>query len=114
MARCMNSLGTPRIPIGGNRGDRCILAERLKYHKRNNLEGLAKILKALVMAGGKGTRLKSLKSFKEKPLININGKPMIQHVIECLEKVDRVKEIIVATSVHTPKTTEYIKKEDIE
>lgn len=35
---------------------------------------------------------------------------MIQHVIECLEKVDRVKEIIVATSVHTPKTTEYIKK----
>lgn len=40
MARCMNSLGTPRIPIGGNRGDRCILAERLKYHKKKQSGGV--------------------------------------------------------------------------
>ncbi len=29
-ARCMNSLGTPRNPIGGRRGDGCIMAQRMR------------------------------------------------------------------------------------
>ena len=29
MARCMNSLGVPKNPIGGNRGGGCVLAERI-------------------------------------------------------------------------------------
>ncbi len=29
-ARCMNSLGTPRNPMGGRKGDRCIMAERMR------------------------------------------------------------------------------------
>jgi putative methanogenesis marker protein 14 len=31
MARCMNSMGTPRNPLGGLRGSRCILKERMDY-----------------------------------------------------------------------------------
>ena len=30
MARCMNSMGTQKTPIGGNRGERCILGKRMK------------------------------------------------------------------------------------
>ena len=31
MARCMNSMGTPKNPLGGCRGDKCILKKRMDY-----------------------------------------------------------------------------------
>jgi putative methanogenesis marker protein 14 len=34
MARCMNSMGTPKAPIGGNQGKRCILKERINLQKK--------------------------------------------------------------------------------
>jgi len=34
MARCMNSMGTPKNPLGGLRGGRCILKERMEYESR--------------------------------------------------------------------------------
>jgi len=34
MARCMNSIGTPKVPIGGNQGKRCILTERINLQKK--------------------------------------------------------------------------------
>ena len=37
MARCMNCLGTPKNPIGGNRGDGCILGERRKWQKQRGM-----------------------------------------------------------------------------
>lgn len=33
MARCMNSMGTPKVPLGGIRGGGCILAQRKKMQK---------------------------------------------------------------------------------
>ena len=33
-ARCMNALGTPNNPMGGRKGDKCIMAERMKLQKR--------------------------------------------------------------------------------
>jgi len=45
---------------------------------------------ALILAGGRGSRL----GFREKALIDINGKPLIAFVIESLEKV--VDEIIIS------------------
>ncbi len=32
-ARCMNSLGTTKHPMGGRKGDRCIMTERMKLQK---------------------------------------------------------------------------------
>ncbi|MFW9982272.1 MAG: methanogenesis marker 14 protein [Candidatus Thorarchaeota archaeon] len=32
-ARCMNSMGTTNCPMGGRKGDRCIMAERMKLQK---------------------------------------------------------------------------------
>jgi putative methanogenesis marker protein 14 len=34
MARCMNSMGTPHIPLGGKQGGPCILGPRRKLQKR--------------------------------------------------------------------------------
>jgi len=31
MARCMNSMGTPKNPLGGLRGGKCILKQRMDY-----------------------------------------------------------------------------------
>jgi len=56
---------------------------------------------ALVMAGGKGTRIKTE---EEKPLLKVNGKPLIEYVLNALKGARRVNEIIVAVSPHTPKT----------
>ncbi|MHA1652646.1 MAG: methanogenesis marker 14 protein [Candidatus Thorarchaeota archaeon] len=33
-ARCMNSLGTPKNPLGGRKGDSCIMALRMKHQRR--------------------------------------------------------------------------------
>ncbi|MHC1594028.1 MAG: methanogenesis marker 14 protein [Methanotrichaceae archaeon] len=35
MARCMNSMGTPKHPLGGVRGGRCILKQRMDYESQN-------------------------------------------------------------------------------
>ncbi len=36
MARCMNSMGTPKNPMGGLRGGRCILKERMEHDLQKN------------------------------------------------------------------------------
>jgi len=41
-----------------------------------------KEMKALILAGGYATRLWPLTKEKAKPLLLINGKPMITHIIE--------------------------------
>ena len=40
---------------------------------------------AIIMAGGKGERLKPLTEILPKPLIPINNKPMLEHIIESLK-----------------------------
>lgn len=46
MARCMFRLGTPENPLGGNRGGRCVLSERLKKLK------IGRVSRSLYQAGG--------------------------------------------------------------
>lgn len=43
-------------------------------------------MKAVIMAGGKGTRITSVASVIPKPMILIEGKPVLEHEIECLRK----------------------------
>jgi len=61
---------------------------------------------ALVMAGGKGSRL----GRGEKPLVEVSGKPMIQHVVDSLKACKEIRRIIVAISSDTPKTALIAKK----
>lgn len=41
-------------------------------------------MKVVIMAGGKGTRISSVASDIPKPMIKIEGKPVLEHEVECL------------------------------
>jgi adenosylcobinamide-phosphate guanylyltransferase len=56
---------------------------------------------ALVMAGGMGTRMNVA---TEKPLLEVGGKSMIEHVVVALKQSKLVDRIIVAVSGNTPQT----------
>ena len=43
-------------------------------------------MKTVIMAGGKGTRISSVASDIPKPMIKINGKPVLEREIECLRE----------------------------
>lgn len=42
-------------------------------------------MKTVIMAGGKGTRIASVNAEVPKPMIEIDGKPILEHEIECLK-----------------------------
>lgn len=54
-------------------------------------------MKAVIMAGGKGTRISSVASDIPKPMIKIGGKPVIEHEIDCL-KSQGFTDIIITVS----------------
>ena len=43
-------------------------------------------MKAVIMAGGKGTRIATMNAVVPKPMINICGKPILEYQIDCLRK----------------------------
>src|SRR3954453_10252039 len=51
-------------------------------------------MKAVVMAGGEGTRLRPLTSNQPKPMVPVCGKPCIEHIVELLRLHD-VTDIVV-------------------
>ena len=63
-------------------------------------------MKAIILAGGLGERLRPLTNKIPKPLLPINGKPIMQHAIENLKKYG-ITEIIIAVSHHAQKIQEY-------
>jgi len=65
---------------------------------------------AVIMAGGKGTRLRSN---QEKPLLKVRGQPLIESVVNALLSSKKVETILVATSVHSPQTAQWAKKQEI-
>lgn len=51
-------------------------------------------MKVVIMAGGKGTRISTVASNIPKPMIKIEGKPVLEHEIECLRN-QGFKDIII-------------------
>ena len=49
---------------------------------RSYLVNIFHIMNAIILSAGKGTRLKDLTSKLPKPMIKIEGKPILQHNIE--------------------------------
>ena len=68
-------------------------------------------LTALVMAGGKATRMGGN---VEKPMLQVDGKSMLQHVIDTLREVQTIDRIVVAASSNTPYTTIEARKLGVE
>ena len=59
-------------------------------------------MKAVVMAGGEGTRLRPLTSNQPKPMVPIVGKPCIEHIVELLRS--HGFEEVVITLAFLPQT----------
>jgi adenosylcobinamide-phosphate guanylyltransferase len=69
------------------------------------------VVTALVMAGGRGSRLKLP---EEKPIVPLNGTPMIDRVIEALRGARSVSRIVVCVSRHTPRTASRMRERGLE
>lgn len=54
-------------------------------------------MKTVIMAGGRGTRISSVASDIPKPMIKIEGKPVLEHELECLRN-QGFKDIIITVS----------------
>lgn len=54
-------------------------------------------MKAVIMAGGRGTRISSVARDIPKPMINIEGKPVLEHEIACL-KAQGFTDLIITVS----------------
>ncbi len=52
-------------------------------------------LKAVILAGGKGTRARPFTDYFPKAMIPVRGKPLIFHIIKHLSKFDIISEIII-------------------
>lgn len=55
-----------------------------------------KVKRAIILAGGKGTRMRPLTYEMPKSMIPLKGKPLIQHLIELCRKYE-IREIILST-----------------
>lgn len=68
-----------------------------------------KIIKALLLVGGFGTRLRPLTFTKAKPLIEFVNKPILVHQIEALKSVG-VDEVVLAINYSAEKMFSYLKE----
>ena len=66
---------------------------------------------AVLMAGGRGTRLEVT---CEKPLFKLRDKPLIKYVIDNLKESKLIDKIVIAVSHHTRETTLYLNSLDEE
>ncbi len=55
-------------------------------------------MKALVLAGGYGTRLAAVVKDLPKPLIPVNDRPLIDHIVVSLKNIPSLTEIVVVTN----------------
>src|ERR1700730_9681283 len=58
------------------------------------MDGVTKIYKAVVLAAGRGTRMRELTAEVPKPMIDLRGKPVLQHIIEGLRDAG-VREFLI-------------------
>lgn len=66
-------------------------------------------MKAVILAAGKGTRLRPITDFKPKCLVNVAGKPIIEHQVSSLYKAG-VKEILIVTGYRSEDVELYVEE----
>ena len=68
--------------------------------------GPMNISKAIILAAGRGTRMKSLTDDCPKPMLRVDGRPLLAHVIERMEEAG-VREVLVITGYRAELVEEY-------
>lgn len=63
-------------------------------------------MKTVIMAGGKGTRISSINNEIPKPMITINGTPVLEHQLNCLKR-QGIKEITIVVGYLKEKIISY-------
>ena len=66
-------------------------------------------MKTVIMAGGKGTRVKSVSKEIPKSLLKLNGKPVLQHQLECLKR-EGLTEIILCLGYMSDSIINFLKE----
>ena len=66
-----------------------------------------KKFEAIILAGGKGTRVKKYTKNKPKCLINVNGKPFLYYQLDCLKK-NNINNVIVSAGYLNNKIKSYV------
>jgi len=66
-------------------------------------------MKAIILAGGEGTRLRPLTYTTPKPLIDVQGKTLTEHVFDILKK-HSVTEVFLSLGYMADKVKEYFCK----
>jgi mannose-1-phosphate guanylyltransferase len=56
-------------------------------------------LKAVILAGGKGTRARPFTEYFPKAMMPVDGKPMISHIVRHLSSFKMISEIIIVTDL---------------
>jgi dTDP-glucose pyrophosphorylase len=67
---------------------------------------MAKIDKAVLLAAGRGTRMRELTADVPKPMINVRGKPVLLHIIEGLQKA-AVKNFLIVVGYRAETVRDY-------
>ena len=63
-------------------------------------------MKAVLLAGGLGTRLREETEFKPKPMVEVGGRPIIWHIMKNLAQ-SNIKDFVVATGYRSDVIKEY-------
>src|SRR3989442_3391867 len=63
-------------------------------------------MKAVILAAGKGTRMKHLTASKPKPMVEICGKPMLEHLLMALRD-SGIREFILVTGYFAEQVESY-------
>jgi len=69
-------------------------------------------MKAIILAGGRGKRLKPVTDYVPKPLVPINNIPIIEWQIKYLKKFD-VKEVIICTGYKSDMIESYLNMKEL-
>ena len=66
----------------------------------------------IILAGGKGKRIKKFTTKKPKPLVEILNKPFIEYQIDLLKK-QKIKRVIISIGHYGDQIINYFKKKKI-
>src|SRR5207249_766715 len=64
--------------------------------QRQNVRQIRSVMKAVILAAGKGTRMKELTNEVPKPMLKVQGKPILEHIIQGIVSAG-IREVFIVT-----------------